>query len=248
MSLMNPKGALPRDAMSPAIAGDVGIGWPEAQNPWKQCSSRKILSLLFATLASLVAVVASCEGQQPLLITFDGPPPQPPGTAFLIDRYDEGGMVFTPISGSVGFGRIGISPVSFRPDNGTAYLQAALGETLAFQFSIGSPLRLLSVDLAEYSTVVPDAVTLHFIGYRMDGSIVTQDFTTDGIIDGTGPIRDFQTFYFGPEFSGLSRVEIPTFGWSLDNLVLVPEPGAWGLILLGSLTATILFRSQRRRQ
>jgi hypothetical protein len=27
--------------------------------------------------------------------------------------------------------------------------------------------------LAEYSTVVPDAVTVHFVGYRMDGSIVS---------------------------------------------------------------------------
>ena len=115
-----------------------------------------------------------------------------------------------------------------------------------FQFSIGSPFSLLSVDLAEYSTVVPDAVTVHFIGYRVDGSIVTQDFTTDGIIDGTGPIADFQTFYFGPEFSNLIRVEIPTFPWSLDNLVVVPEPGTWSLIILGAGVATILFRKGRR--
>lgn len=117
-----------------------------------------------------------------------------------------------------------------------------------FQFSIGSPFALMSVDLAEYSTVVPNAVTVHFIGYRVDGSIVTQDFTTDGIIDGTGPIADFQTFHFGPEFSNLSRVEIPTFGWSLDNLVVVPEPGTWGLILIGAVVAAILFRTRRRRQ
>src|SRR5262245_38652864 len=103
-----------------------------------------------------------------------------------------------------------------------------------FQFSIGSPFNLMSVDLADSSTVVPDAVTVHLVGYRVDGSIVTQDFTTDGIIDGTGPIQDFQTFHFGPEFSNLTRVEIPTSGWSLDNLVVaVPEPSTVALCFAG---------------
>jgi len=129
-------------------------------------------------------------------------------------------MVFTPISSPGDFGRVGINPPAPLPDNGTTYLQAPLGSTLMFRLSIGSPFNLMSVDLAEYSTVVPDARTVHFIGYREDGSIVTQDFTTDGIIDGTGPIQDFQTFHFGPEFSGLTRVEVPTYVWSLDNLVL----------------------------
>jgi hypothetical protein len=60
---------------------------------------------------------------------------------------------------------------------------------------------------------------------------------------------DFETFHFGPEFSNLSRVEIPTFGWSLDNLIVaVPEPGTWGLMLLGAVVAAILFRTRRRRQ
>ena len=51
---------------------------------------------------------------------------------------------------------------------------------------------------------------------------------------------DFQTFHFGTEFSGFTRVEIPTFGWSLDNLVVVPELDAWSLIILGGVVATIL--------
>ena len=103
----------------------------------------------------------------------------------------------------------------------------------------GSLFDLLSVDLAEYSTVVPNAVTVHFIGYYMNGSTITQDFTTDGIIDGTGPLVDFQTFNFNPkDWTGLTRVEIPNSGWSLDNLVVrapgVPEPTTGALFLLGA--------------
>jgi hypothetical protein len=52
---------------------------------------------------------------------------------------------------------------------------------------------------------------------------------------------NFQTFYFGPEFSGLTRVEIPSYGWSLDNLyVSVPEPGTFALMILGMGTVVVL--------
>ncbi len=52
----------------------------------------------------------------------------------------------------------------------------------------------------------------------------------------TGPLADFQTLYFGPEFSGLVQVRIPTYGWSLDNLVVtIPEPSAGGLLFLGAV-------------
>src|SRR6266540_3288904 len=181
---------------------------------------RRCILQLASIFARVLLHSISCEGQERIHITFEGPPVQRPGTAALVLRYDEAGMMFTPISGNVGFVRAGSSPTSFRPDNGSAYLQAGLGSTLMFRFTNGTLFDLISVDLAEYSTVVPDARTVHFVGYRFDGSIVTQDFTTDGIIDGTGPVVDFQTFHFGPEFSGLTRVEIPTYGWSLDNLVL----------------------------
>lgn len=89
------------------------------------------------------------------------------------------------------------------------------------------------MDLAEYSTLFQTPLLVPFVGYRSDGSVVNTSFTTDGIIDGTGPIADFQTFHFGPEWSGLTRVEIPAYGWSLDNLVVaVPEPGPWALLIL----------------
>jgi hypothetical protein len=188
-----------------------------------------------ASVFACVCIAASSYGRGTLGITFDGPPVQPPGTAYTVTNYYESGMSFTPI-GSGGFGRIGADPRPERPDDGSAYLQAALGDSLMFSFANGSVFDLASVDLAEYSTVVPDAVTVPFVGYRSDGSTVTTSFTTDGIIDGTGPLADFQTFHFGPEFSGLTRVEIPTAGWSLDNLsVSVPEPTSGALLVVGAL-------------
>jgi hypothetical protein len=177
---------------------------------------------------------------EPILITFEGPPVQPPGTGKIVQVYYESGMSFTPIDPNAawpGFGRIGSSPAMPLPDNGTAYVQADLTATLKFSFTNGWLYSLLGVDLAEYSTVVPNAATVHFVGYRFDGSILSTDLTTDGIIDGTGPLPDFQTFNFDSRFADLVRVEVPRYGWSLDNLVFrnVPEPSAGALLLAGGL-------------
>ena len=107
----------------------------------------------------------------------------------------------------------------------------------------GSLFGVVSVDLAEYSTVVPNPRTVSFFGYRFDGSVVTTNFITDGIIDGTGPLNDFQTFYFGPEFNNLTRVEMPTSLWSLDNLSLqIPEPSTVALLIGGGLLLWALRR------
>jgi hypothetical protein len=187
----------------------------------------------------LLSAALHCAGQGALQITFDGAPIVPRGSDIGVSQYVEQGILFAPIGPSPGnqFGRTG-GGISFFPENGTAYIHAALGDSL--MFTNGSVFNLVSVDLAEYSTVVPDAVTVHFIGYCFDGSIVTTELTTDGIIDGTGALADFQTFNFGPEFSGLTRVEIPTYGWSLDNLVVsVPEPGTFALLMLGMGIAAI---------
>src|SRR6266487_1624983 len=223
-----------------------------SQNKWSRGGRRRRRSLGWLGLLGLSCATAQCIAQEPLLITFDGAPFQPPGTSYFVQQYFESGMWFRPlglVGPGNGFSRRGGGSPSFIAENGTAYIAAALGDSLHFSFLDGSVFSLVSVDLAEYSTTVPNAVTVPFIGYRADGSVVNASFRTDGIIDGTGPIADFQTFHFGPEFSNLSRVEIPTFGWSLDNLaVAVPEPGTWSLIILGAGVATILFRRGRRGQ
>lgn len=181
----------------------------------------KITILLLAAMY----FAGSAFGQGTTLFTFDGPPVVAPGTSTGATNYYEAGMSFTPIPGSRTFGRrAGSSTSSLWPDNGTAFVQAALGQSLAFSFTNGSTFDLISIDLAGYSSVVPD-VTAQFVGYRADGSTVTVSVPRNGIT--------FETYFFDSGFSDLTRVEVPDFG-SLDNLVVsVPEPSALGLCLLG---------------
>jgi hypothetical protein len=171
-------------------------------------------------------------------ITFDGPPIQPPRTASVVQSYGESGVWFAPIPGTAGFIRRGSNPpLAGWPDNGSSYILAALGESLMFGLDDGATFRLVSVDLAEFSTLYAEPLVVRFIGYRADGSGVTNDLVTDGIIDGTGPLEDFQNLSFGPEFSDLVQVRIPTSLWTMDNLRLsIPEPttvslGVCGLVL-----------------
>ena len=64
----------------------------------------------------------------------------------------------------------------------------------------GGLFDLISIDLDTLSCVCPKTAT--FIGTKEDNSTTTQSFTTsDGIVG------SLQTFYFGPEFSELKKVE-----------------------------------------
>jgi hypothetical protein len=196
-----------------------------------------------------LVLIESADGQGNLTIGFEGPPTIPSGSGAYVGEYSESGMWFRPI-GIVepgnGFIRQGGGFASY-PENGTTYLQTSFGDSLTFSFTDGSLFNLLSVDLAEYSTVVPEAVTVQFIGYYANGSTILQSFTTDGIIDGTGPLADFQTFYFSAAWTGLSRVEVPGYGWSMDNVVVgIPEPSTPALLLLGLPWLARLLRQRRR--
>jgi hypothetical protein len=180
--------------------------------------------------------LAQSYGQGTFTVTFDGPPLQRPGTQYLVQGYHESGVWFLPIPGSDGFVRNG-GGITGYPEDGTAYLQSTMGGSPMFGLDDGSSFDPVSVDLTEYSDVVRDPVTVHFVGYRQDGTVLTYDITTAGIFNGVAPV--FQTFYFDPAFSALVRMEIaPVVPWSLDNLVLqrsVPEPGAGALMCVGAV-------------
>lgn len=115
-----------------------------------------------------------CLGQGPLHITFDGPHLVPRGDDIECFQYTEQGVLYTPIALGLQFGRTG-GPLPSIPENGTTYLSAALGDSLGFRFLDGSIFSLASVDLAEYSTLFQEPLTVRFVDYQFDGSIVTTD-------------------------------------------------------------------------
>ena len=203
-----------------------------------------ILAYLIALGCFLLS--ARCDAQGTLKMTFEG---QPSGTAYFVQQYFESGMWFRPlgvVGPGNGFGRRGDNGPSFFPDNGTDYLQAGAGDTLMFSFLNGSAFSLNSVDLAEFSTLYNYPATIQFTGYRLDGTVVNTYLTTDGIVDGTGPLPDFETFSFGPEFSNLQRVEIPSYDWCLDNLVVtIPEPSSRAMLIVSVLSFGLYRRMQR---
>jgi hypothetical protein len=195
-----------------------------------------------ARLLKLIVVLFSfeqCYSQGTITpITFEGTTLR---SGELLRQYDESGISFSAFgTGQYDWGISGwVSGVWWqRPDNGigSAFIVPGAMSTVTIASLSGQPFNLVTVDLAEEGSWWPNPLTVRFLGYRPDGSTVTTEFTTDGVIDGTGPLADFQTFYFGPEFTGLTRVEIPGSGWSMDNLVVsIPEPGMGSLVIIGGV-------------
>ena len=130
-----------------------------------------------------------------------------------------------------------------RPDNGSAYLNLAGCDILTFRFVDWTPFQLQSVDLAEYATIWDYPQTIIFVGHKTDDTTVTAEFMLDGVIDGTGPLADFETFSFGADFKDLKFVEVPSVGYSMDNVFLVPVPDLPTFILLG--LSTLILRNRR---
>jgi hypothetical protein len=148
-------------------------------------------------------------------------------------------MYFLPVPGSDGIGRVWTDQTSGWPNDGTPYLNASVGETLMFGLQDGSRFGLTSVDLAGYSDIVPN-FTIEFVGYHSDGSTITESFSGSGL--------NFKTYDFSSDWSsGLTMVEIPDDGWSLDNLVVsVPEPGIGAFFVAWALTFSFWQRKRRK--
>lgn len=158
-----------------------------------------------AVLLAFCWFVAQCGGAGLIDIKFDG---QPPGTAYLTTNYIESGTRFTGH-----FGRIGPATPN-RPDNGTAYIEPSgiisptSAPTTCSRID-NRTFRLLSVDLAGYSSVIPDYGAV-FEGRRSDGTVVTTNFVVTGL--------EFQTYYFPSNFNDLTNVLMAA--GALDNFLI----------------------------
>jgi hypothetical protein len=135
------------------------------------------------------------------------------------------------------------------PYNGTPYMafSSSYLNYVVFSLTNGYTFGLTSADLADpQSYSHTQQITISFTGVRADNSVVTATFTTP--IGGT---TNFTTFQFGSDFtSGLTRVEIPSSVWAMDNVVfgnVVPEPSSSGLVLLALLVVGAREAYRRRR-
>jgi len=161
-------------------------------------------------------------------VTFDPPPCNT--CQFGMSNYDENGVYF---SGS--FAHYGMS-TGYPYNNSTGAINLLYGDYIRIELLNGGLFSLLSVDLAEYSTVFSgQSRTITFSGKTINNVIVTQTFTTDGIVDGIGGQDDFESFIFSSQFDNLTYVDINTDLFSMDNLVVqaVPLPAASWLFLSG---------------
>jgi subtilisin family serine protease len=108
------------------------------------------------------------------------------------------------------------------PNNGTYYIDLPTSATgLTIKHTQGLPFKMVSIDLSEYSTLFASPTSITFTGYKKDGTTVSQTFVTDGIMDGTGPMTDFQTFTFNASFDNLDRVVSNNSTFAFDNVAVI---------------------------
>lgn len=197
---------------------------------------RRCIRLGIAFCAMFVSLCSHAQGTFQWTVTFDGWPKVLPGSNIGFTYYYEAGIEFRPIGQGGIFTRAG-GGVSVYPENGTAYILSGFGDSLSGVGLFSPRFGLVSVDLAEFSTVYPFPRAVEFVGFKPDGTTVTTSFTTDGVIDGTGPAPDFQTVFFDQRFADLVRFEVPGYSYALDNMVfvnVVPEPSTGALMILGA--------------
>jgi hypothetical protein len=129
-----------------------------------------------------------------------------------------------------------IPPGGNAPQNSTPYMgwfrQYNPLDYVVLSLTNGGTFGLTSVSLADPTSPSLSPVSISFLGFKMDGSTVTNTFTTPG-----NGATTFQSYQFGSAFaSGLSSVQIDAPRWAMDNLAFtVPEPGAGSLLALGLL-------------
>lgn len=190
-----------------------------------------------------------CTARSQSVITFDNPPLISGARSYR--NYYENGMWFR-VQAPLGkplyddMYRMGIIVGSI-PHNGTPHMEFApsgsYGNYVVFSLLSSNTFGLGSVDLADNFSPSSINRSIEFNGYKLNGSVVTNIFTTPG-----GGATNFQTFNFSTDFnSDLIRVEMPISVWAMDNLVIVPEPATTGLMVAGLMAFAGLIKRKRHQ-
>ncbi len=124
------------------------------------------------------------------------------------------------ISGPEDHGTNLVTGTGILANNGGRYLNIlSTGAPVSLVQADGTAFDVLSMDVAEYSTVaIPSVVS--FRGTKGDGTVLSFDFIPDRIIDGSGPKQDFEAVTFPPGWTELERLEITTTRVALDNITV----------------------------
>lgn len=174
-------------------------------------------------------------------VTLPGVPP-----VFSVPGWLESDYLVTTPQGVTLF----FSDTSFgRPYNGTTYMSFGFQQTpVTIQNNNNYTFSISSIDIAEYSTVPGFSRNVTFLGTRSDSSIVSVEFMLDGILDGIGPMVDFQTFYFPETFADLVYLQADASGMVIDNLAIqtVPEPTS-SVILGAGITILAIIAKWKKR-
>lgn len=157
--------------------------------------------------------------------------------------------VVVPSPGSQDY--MGIAPTVTTPSNipynSSPYLlfirQVNPDDYVVFSLSNGFNFGLTSVQLADPASPSCSLLPIAFVGFKTDGSVVTNVFTTPG-----SGADHLATYQFGADFaSRLVSVRIDAPRWAMDNLafgnVFVPEPNSLTLLWLGLLGLRLWRRS-----
>ena len=199
---------------------------------------KKLMTIKHLGLLVITLVFSNNSLANVITIDFEDP-------SLVGQYYLDGELVsITPIQigtlGSNGAADIIAPPFSYTsgPNEGSSYLHSSTFSSIFIQANQSDFFSLVSLDIGEYSSYVSnDSVTI--TGFKSSGDQVSTTFQLDEVFDGIGGINDFQLITLDANWTNLTRVELDSSAYSLDNIQIdlnpIPVPAALWLFISGSI-------------